>query len=280
MTIEEMHYDFKMKINKVDSWQNRNFLVPEIDFILNEAQELFVKLIAFPRLASSIGLEQAQRDIIDIQTLIVSNKELKKYQSRGGKSIFSDFIGYNYCYYILPDRKEDKFWYLLRGTFIVPREICGDVGLMLRMRQHDDLAQMSVFDKSSYKWREINCILSAVEGKPALEIILPDDLPTRLKNDTADDKVIITYIRKPQMIYYASGYYSYDENENRVNGYTYLDGTKLTGKADCELPEHVHREIVDLAVMLASNQIQDRDYANKVHKLSVNQLINNGYDKK
>ena len=38
MNISEMHYDFKKKLNKVDSEQNRNLLVPEIDWALNEAQ--------------------------------------------------------------------------------------------------------------------------------------------------------------------------------------------------------------------------------------------------
>ena len=48
MTIQDMHYDFKKKLNKIDSQQNRNLLIPEIDWTLNEAQELFVKITAFP----------------------------------------------------------------------------------------------------------------------------------------------------------------------------------------------------------------------------------------
>ena len=44
MTIQEMHYDVKMKLNKVDSQQYRNLIIPQVDWILNEAQELFVKL--------------------------------------------------------------------------------------------------------------------------------------------------------------------------------------------------------------------------------------------
>ena len=37
MNIREMHYDFKKKFNKIDSQKNRNLLVPEIDWSLNEA---------------------------------------------------------------------------------------------------------------------------------------------------------------------------------------------------------------------------------------------------
>ena len=63
MTISEMHYDFKKKLNKVDSEQNRNLLVPEIDWALNEAQELFIKMIVEPRQRSFIGFEKSQRTV-------------------------------------------------------------------------------------------------------------------------------------------------------------------------------------------------------------------------
>ena len=63
MNISEMHYDFKKKLNKVDSEQNRNLLVPEIDWALNEAQELFIKWISEPRQRSYLGFEKSQRRI-------------------------------------------------------------------------------------------------------------------------------------------------------------------------------------------------------------------------
>ena len=48
MTIQEMHYDFKMKLNKIDSEQYRNLRIPEIDWKLNEALEIFIKINAEP----------------------------------------------------------------------------------------------------------------------------------------------------------------------------------------------------------------------------------------
>ena len=44
-----MHYDFKKKLNKIDSQQKKNLLIPEIDWTLNEAQNLYVDIIAQPR---------------------------------------------------------------------------------------------------------------------------------------------------------------------------------------------------------------------------------------
>jgi len=74
MTIKEMHYDFKKKLNKVDSQQYKNLLVPEIDWTLNEAQELFVKMVAKPRTKSYTGFELNQRTIDDIRTLVKDNQ--------------------------------------------------------------------------------------------------------------------------------------------------------------------------------------------------------------
>ena len=76
MTVQEMHYDFKMKLNKIDSQQYRNLRIQEIDWLLNEAQELFVKKVAFPRLYQITGFETSQRNIDDIITLVIEDKEI------------------------------------------------------------------------------------------------------------------------------------------------------------------------------------------------------------
>ena len=68
-----MHYDFKTKLNKIDSQQYRNLRIPEIDWKLNEAQELFVKMIAKPRLRNHLGFETSQRSVDDIRTIVVKD---------------------------------------------------------------------------------------------------------------------------------------------------------------------------------------------------------------
>ncbi len=57
MNIKEMHYDFKQKLNKIDSQQYRNLRVPEIDWKINEAYEVFVKSIAEPRVNNHLGFD-------------------------------------------------------------------------------------------------------------------------------------------------------------------------------------------------------------------------------
>ena len=49
MSVKDMHYDFKTKLNKLDSNLYRNLQIPEIDRKLNEAMFIFIKSIAEPR---------------------------------------------------------------------------------------------------------------------------------------------------------------------------------------------------------------------------------------
>ena len=70
MQSREMTYDFKIKANKGDSNQRRNWSQPQIDWFLNEGQELFIKRIAQPRKYDGRGFETNQRSIDDIRTIV------------------------------------------------------------------------------------------------------------------------------------------------------------------------------------------------------------------
>lgn len=48
----------------------------------------------------------------------------------------------------------------------------------------------------------------------------------------------------------------------------------MSGSVNCELPEHTHREIVDIAVLLVTGEIQIPDYQVKLTKLNFNNLTN------
>ena len=76
MNIREMHYDFKQKLNKIDSAQYRNLKVPEIDWKLNEAIDLFVKIVAEPKIKVNLGFELTSRITDDIRNLVVDTESL------------------------------------------------------------------------------------------------------------------------------------------------------------------------------------------------------------
>lgn len=223
MNINEMQYDFKLKFNKLDSQQNRNFLVPEIDWVLREAEELFIKMTAFPRNYSGLGFERTQRSIDDIRVLIED-----EFVIPVGNALLLP-VGY---------------WHFLRGKVFATRGSCTDVALKLHIQQHDDDFENNPFVSTSFDWREANGLFAkeVIKLEPESGVLF-----------TGGE---ITFLRRP----------SYMHNAEKHRGGTYNDlrGNVLTGHTDCELPEHTHREIVDIAVLIASGAIQSSSY--QVHK--------------
>ena len=231
MTISEMHYDFKKKLNKVDSNKNRNLLIPEIDWALNEALEIFVKMVAEPRVAVHLGFEKNQRIIDDIRTL-VTNQVIPVQNN------------------IIP-LPEDYMFYL-RTQVVIYKEPCGSKGIQLTIRQHDDTFEDSVYDKSSFEWGVVNGLFNE-NG-----IIVFDDGTFTI------DECILSYIKKHPYINFCEGM--------PQGTYGLPSGVVLTVNQDCILPEHTHREIVDIAVALVSGELQAGDFQIKYSKLNFNEL--------
>lgn len=239
MNAREMHYDFKQKLNKIDSQKYRNLYVPEIDWKLNEAQDVFVKTIAEPRFAKQIGFETNQRTIEDIITIVVDQNE------QGGNCITTTIYDTNRYLATLPD----DYWFHIRSSVIASKGGCLNVKLDTKQRQHDDRHERSPFDKSSFEWRSVN-----IEYNKDGFVIFTDGTFTI-------SRFCLSYIRTPRLIYNAQDF--------QGGTYTTLDGTVLTGSQSCELPPKTHREIVDIAVLITTGDLQIPDYAIKANKLQL-----------
>jgi len=231
MNIKEMHYDFKMKLNKIDSQQYKNLRIPEIDWVLNEAAELFVKMVAEPRLRSHLGFEKSQRNIDDIRTL-VQDVEI---------AFINDVV-------TLPT----DYMYYVRGRVSMTKGSCGTKLGRLKIKQHDDEYQNSPFDNSSFEWGEVNGVFKSGG------IVIED------ADDFNVNSLELTYI-KQQL-------YMHDAEDFPGGSYNTLAGASLSGTQDCELPNQTHREIIDIAVLLITGQLQMPDYQVKLAKLNLNNL--------
>lgn len=242
MTIADMHYDFKKKLNKVDSQQNRNLLVPEIDWALNEAQELFIKWIAEPRTRSHFGVEKSQRTIDDIRTLVKSESI----------TITDNKV-------VLPI----DYMFYLKAEVLMNKTTCGDRKARLVIRQHNDKFEESPFDCSSYEWKVVNGLFT--DGN----IQLFDD------GSFTNTSIELSYIKKPKYIHNAKAFGTgiYRLPSGVVLGRD-KDNAQDTNPetVDCELPEHTHREIVDIAVAMVSGELLSNDYQVKLSKLNINEL--------
>ena len=242
MTIQDMHYDFKSKLNKIDSQQYKNLKIPEIDRYLNEDCGIFIKLIAEPRINNHLGFEINQRSIDDLRTLVksVSITSFSITSETGLVDSTADAI--------IP---EDYMFYI-SSEAIIGKDSCDDRKATVYIRQHDDNFQESPFDSSSFEWKEVNALF---EGNK-LKLYL---------NSFLIKKLNLKYIRKHAYIHYAQGF-------QPGGTYTLPSGIVLTGTQDCELPDHTHAEIVDIAVLIATDNLQIPDYQIKQAKLNLNQI--------
>lgn len=231
MAIQDMHYDFKSKFNKIDSQQNRNLRIPEIDWVLNEAEDILIKIIAYPRIFKGLGAEVNQRSVEDIRNLIRSNEKLIP-----NKGIVT-----------LPN----TYMYPLRAYCLISKGSCTGKRASFQPVQYDDDIEMSQFYSSSFEWREV--MGRYYENKIKL-----------LEKDFTVDRFYLDYIIKRSKLAFPSGTSS--------GNYTLPSGDQVTDDQSSLLP-HLEKEIVDIAVMLKSGQINSSLYNVSKEKLGVLQLL-------
>lgn len=245
MTIEEMHYDFKKKFNKIDSQQNRNLRVPEVDWTLNEALKLFVKMIAQPRVSQHLGFEVSQRSIDDIRELVVD-------------PIDRDNIGFDIYNYPTTFTVKDnqitlpkEYWFFLKGYVEMKKGNCIKEG-QLYIRRHEEEFEESPLDRSSFEWREVN------------GVFYRDRIKVFNDGTFKNTRVFLSYVRRPKYMHFAEGH--------SPQGYKLPSGVSLVGRSDCELSEQTHSEIVDIAVLLASAETQSTNLQESLLKFKMDQL--------
>lgn len=211
-----MHYDFKQKMNKVDSNQNRNLNVPEIDWKINEAILVFIKLNAIPKYNQILGLETSQRNTDNIRPLIIENKKLTLVKQA------SDY------YAALPD----DYMIHLSSYANCKKNTC-----LARIRtniiQHDD--KETEFYSSSFEWRDLNIMFSG------------NNILVKTDGTFTVEEVYLSYVKRPKYVHTAADYIG--------GSYTLPDGTVLTGYENCELPVDTYGEIVDLAVLITNGDL-------------------------
>jgi hypothetical protein len=238
MNIKEMHYDFKQKLNKIDSEQYRNLKVPEIDWKLNEAIDLFVKIVAEPKIKINLGFELSSRITDDIRSLVVDTVPL--VLTVLDSTHYLAALPVNYLYYVSLDSMQIK-----QGNCTVSAQ-------KIFVRQHDDDFVASVFDKSSFIWREVNIRFYQAGIKIYTE------------GEFSVEEALLSYIKIPASVNNCEDYPG--------GSYKTLAGVTLVANVDCDLPIETHREIVDIAVAITTGDLQIPDLQVKMGKLQLNQL--------
>lgn len=235
MTVQEMHTQFKLGVDKVDSLSVPNFLVEEIDTFLNNAQEQFIEQRAYGTNPKRQGLEETQKRLDDLKNISKNFESTVFIQNTENKpngvfvSLPSDYrhameeevsIQYEDCNgNIVNERPEvvptthDRYNRIIKDPFNKP--------------------DRSVVYRLGY---------GIVSGNETFELI---PSPSETINN-----YYLRYTREPQRIQYGSLY-----------------PTPIADQ-DSELSNHTHREIVAIAVKNALEGIESPRYPTNKNELN------------
>lgn len=219
MTVQEMHVDFRLKMDKMANESNVSFNTAQIDWLLSEAQLNIVKYTA------RTSLDSRQSSIDRISSLLTTDTGLTPVQDTAT----------TYKYTLQTSALSKPYMHYVNGEATIVEDDCTRT-LPLRFIQHDDL-YMSLRDPFNASGVDHVLFNFSSDGDNVVF-----NFYTNPDKNQSITNVNITYIRVPKRIF--SG------------GYLYLDGTTTVLQGP-ELPEHVHGEIVDYAVLSASTNVED-----------------------
>ena len=230
MTVNELHYDFLFKIDKVNSLSKEDFYPEEIDWLLNEAQNVLIKTRYTGNNPHKTGFEVTQKRSDDLSSLVVKYPE---------QPLITPIQRTSTLYEVDLSTLAHEYWFFIRGTAELTKDNC-TTEVSLRLINHDDLnnALNDPFNNSGREWLLFNFGKNSQSTGTSIYIYPGEYTPDNIK---------IEYIKKPTRI--------------NLGGYLYIDGITYTA-ATSELPEQVHSELVDIAVQIASGIIENPDYVN------------------
>lgn len=228
-SIRELHYQFKLNIDRVDSLSNPDFNVAEIDWLLNEAQLVFIKQRMNPSSnPKQRGFEQSQKRIDDLGTLVI------KFPAQAGITPQNPSNGV----YELP-LQNLAFPYLYLVSAWVEAEVTPGCTkkIPLKFTQHDDYryALEDPFNSAGEEFIPYN--IGRASNSSAEALYIYSNYPV--------SKVYIEYVKYPQRVSFGT--------------YTYLDGV-VYPEQTLETSPATHPEIVDIACTLAGLNTQNPEY--------------------
>jgi hypothetical protein len=222
--VQELIYEFKLMINKVNRQDNVDIPVEDIIIYLNRAQLSWIKTKINPNNVYKTGYESIRKRIDDLQILKVSNTKIPAIKTND-----SYLIGYE-----SPLDNLSNYMFYVSSHCVATKNKC-DKNIGIDLVKQGDIRTM-YFDANfspSFEWRST----LATIGDNKLYVYTADEFTVK--------EVFLTYLRYPNPI--------------DIEGYEKLDGG-ASKNVDCELPEYAKYDLVDLAVKFAAqsndNQIQ------------------------
>lgn len=227
MTIDRMHKEVKMRLNKINSNHKKNLPAAYIDDAINKATDDYIEIFYSGNNSKKykFGFEVTQQRMDMLQTLIVPEEVVMPTINTGQSYGFGlDTLDHGYRHFV-------------RGFATSPQ--CTNKLTINIVRQNDlDQKLLDLNTKPNIPWRR------------TLGIFANNVLYVYVDNFTLTS-ITMSYIRKPAQVF-ISGYDSLE----RLNGDVTAPGA-ADPKVNSDLPEAYHDLLVDMTVQYLAGQIED-----------------------
>lgn len=225
MSVEELIYEFKLTLNKINRQDNVDIPIEDIIVYLNKAQVSWIKTKLNPNNVYKVGYDSIRKRIDDLQILKESNVPLSPVKTN---DLFH--VGFD-C----PLEDAANYMFYISSYAVAKSGDCSQP-ISVDLIRHGELTTKYLDNNysPSFKWRTTIATLGN------------DNLTVYTDSTFQIQKVFLTYLRYPLNI--------------DVEGYVKFDGSNSKNQ-DSELPEYAKSDIIDLAVKFAAQSTDNQAQA-------------------
>ena len=277
MLIDQMHYEFDLLYDRVDSNDRPDFKPWEKDAFLNQAIDIFVKtrynfdkFVPQGKTGQEIGFESNQVRIDELASLHIKSPEV---QPEILPLRVTDNV-YEFSLNSLGNNINGQYFRYMFATKIVAKITDGKCIKYVDVYNFQIDDRKTSFNASSWKWNRATCnfgksstVIQSILNTNALSPDYSINLSTGSGNTLTNrnDELKSVYIdsndrcRKSQFSVLALRV-CYIKRPNRVclGNYQNIDRHAPSVPTHCDIDDAFHREIVNIATMLATQSIQDQ----------------------
>jgi len=224
MLVQQFHREFKIAFDKADSDSYPEFLAAEIDYYLNEAQDRFIKTRYGRNNIYKMGYEELQKRTEDLKSLSKTkycSVTLLDYYNLSGDMIYKANIDNLFDDVALNTPYTGKYMLWLKASVQVKIGTCTQWS-RVKLIQQDDISGINddPFNKAS--------------ADTPLLFFEDGGLCVWTGKGSTVESVLVSFFKYPAQI---------------------NDGSYGGTLSQCELSEHTHREILQMAVGIAIENI-------------------------
>ena len=227
MTITEMHQSFRFGMDKLDNLNYPNFLPEEIDLLLNQAQDRFVKQRYGITNTKRTSFEETQKRTDDL-------RELVRAVDITGDPKVAENINNNARFFALPR----DYWFIIQERIEQHCDKCNDHYI-----EYTDPDTGDSYRQYPVKYAEVRPISHVEFDKVSLDAFKQPDYYKVLRLMYEDKSEIIC----SPLCNVTTYKLRYIKNPEQMS---------LSTPTNCELAEHTHQEIVDEAIKIALEGIE------------------------